>query len=33
VPALVDVADVDLDVGGKNKMVGQVELDAGHEQI
>jgi hypothetical protein len=29
-PALVDMADVDLDLGGKRELLGQLELDAGH---
>ena len=30
VPALIDVADVDLDVGGKEKVFRALELDAWH---
>ena len=32
-PALVDMADVDLDVGGKDKMIGLGDLDAGHGRV
>ena len=29
-PALVDMADIDLDFGGKRELLWQLELDAGH---
>ena len=29
-PALVDVADVDLDIGRKDELLGKLELDTGH---